>query len=317
MVKRGVRLPKSLIYRFREILPLNRIESVLHAFTVRRPTTIRANTLKISGHELRRALLAAEVKPDTVFWYRDAFIIRNKTLKYIRTLKYYTDGYLYVQSLASMIPPLILNPKPGEKILDMAAAPGSKTTQMAAMMENKGEIVANDPNPIRAQKLNANLLLQGAGNVKIILGHGEKLFKTYPDYFDKVLVDTPCSGEGRINVFEWESYKYWSYKHLLEYSALQRKLLTSALLCVKKGGTVVYSTCSLSPEENEEVVSSVLEKAGGLVTTENIHLHNFPFEKPLMEYKGQVYHKDVAKSARIYPSNLMEGFYIAVLKRKI
>lgn len=316
MTKRGIRLPKNLIYRFREIVPAHKIESVLHAFTVKRPTTIRANTLKISGHELRRALLEAEVKPDTVFWYRDAFIIRNKTLKYIRTLKHYIEGDLYVQSLASMIPPLILNPKPGEKILDMAAAPGSKTTQMAAIMENKGEIVANDPNPIRAQKLNANLLLQGAENVKIILERGERLFKTYPDYFDKVLLDTPCSGEGRINTFDWESYKYWSYKHLLEYSALQKKLLTSALLCVKKGGSVVYSTCSISPEENEEVVSSVLEKAGGLVTTENIHLHNFPFERPIMKYKGQEYHRDVSRSARIYPSGLMEGFFIAVLKRR-
>lgn len=315
MVFKRIRLPQRLLERLAKIFPANKIDSVLHAFSVKRPTTIRANTIKIEGRELRQRLMDQSIKLDTVFWYKDAFIVRNRDLRGIQSLPEYHEGLFYVQSLSSMIPALILDPKPREKILDLAAAPGSKTTQMAAIMENKGEIVANEPNSIRYQILNANLKVQGVKSVKTISMRGEIIRNLYSDYFDKALVDAPCSSDGRISVFYQNSFKHWSYRDVKDYSLLQKKLLISALLSVKPGGTVVYSTCALSPEENEEVISSVLEKSGGLVKTEPVRLNTYQFAPPILNWEGKLYHRGVRNCARVYPSDLMEGFFIAKLKR--
>lgn len=312
---RNIQLSRNLIDRLRFMLPGNKFDSVIHTFSIRRKTTIRANTLKISGAQLRRQLLDQGIKADTVFWNKEAFIIGNKGLKELRSLKYYEDGYFYVQSLSSMIPPLVLDLKPCEKVLDIAAAPGSKTTQMSALMENRGEIVANEPNSVRMQKLQANLGIQSVTNVKLISQDGANIYKTYPDYFDKVLVDAPCSGEGRICVYYPDSYKYWSQKFVNNFASLQKRLLISALLSVKPGGVVVYSTCTLSLEENEEVVNFILEKSQGLVKTEPISIHSLKFAPPFMNFGDKKFHKEVGNCARIYPSNLMEGFFIAKLRK--
>lgn len=312
---RNIVLSKNLIDRLRLILPGNKFDSVIHTFSVRRPTTIRANTLKITGAELRRQLLDLGIKADTVFWNKEAFIIQNKNLRDLQKLKFYEEGYFYVQSLSSMIPPLVLDPIKGGKILDMAAAPGSKTTQMAAMMENSGEIIANEPNTVRMQKLQANLNIQSVTNVKLISQDGGNIYKTYPDYFDKVLVDAPCSGEGRICVYYPDSYRYWSIRNVNNFAALQKRLLISALLSVKPGGVVVYSTCTLEPEENEEVISSILEKSQGLVKTEQISIHSLKFAPPFMSFGDKKFHKEVGNCVRIYPSNIMEGFFIAKLRK--
>jgi len=300
MNKKQAQLPRLLKDRLQEIT-LDKYNSVLHSFSVRRPTTIRANTLKISGPLLLRDLRDLGVKLDTVNWCKEAFIVRNKSLKDLRLLKYYQEGYFYVQSLSSMIPALVLDPKPGEKILDLCAAPGSKTTQMAAMMENEGEIVANEPNPIRAQKLNANLLKQGVTNTKMVNLYGEDVYKKYSDYFDRVLVDAPCSGEGRIHTYDQETFRGWSLGKIERYVKVQKKLLISAVLAVKKGGIIVYSTCTLEPEENKGVVDEILERAKGYLSLEEINIRG------LGEYKGTL---------RVWPDKLMEGFFIAKMRKR-
>lgn len=312
---RNIQLPKNLLDRLRLILPGNKFDSVVHTFSIRRATTIRTNILKIKGMDLRRQLIDDGIKLDTVFWYKDAFIVRNKSLKELRSLKYYKDGYFYVQSLSSMIAPLVLDPNRGEKILDIAAAPGSKTTQMASIMRNTGEIIANEPNIVRRQKLAANLIIQGINNTKVISERGEMISSIYSDYFDKALVDAPCSGEGRISKFYRDSYQYWSIRNVHNFSHLQKRLLISALLAVKPGGIVVYSTCTLSPEENEAVVSHVLEKSQGLVKTEPIFVNSFQFAPSFKSWEEKTYHKGVENAVRIYPSNTMEGFFIAKLRK--
>lgn len=315
MVFKKIKLPQRLLDRLTLILPRKKFEAVLHAYSIKRPTTIRANTLKIHGWELRQRLLDQGIKADTVFWNKEAFIVRNKVLKELRLLKDYQEGYFYVQSLSSMIPPLVLNPKPGEKVLDIAAAPGSKTTQMAAMMENKGEIVANEPNNVRYQKLDHNLKIQGITNTKLISMQGEIISNLYSDYFDKVLVDAPCSGEGRISMHYQDSFGYWSFRNVSNYAHLQKKLLAQALLTVKPGGTVVYSTCTLSPEENEEVVNWILERTEGKVVLENVSVGTLRFSQPVMKWGEKNYLPHVRKTARIIPSDLMEGLFTAKLKR--
>lgn len=317
--KQGFRLPQRLIERIRQIVPGKKTESVLHAFGIKRPTTIRANTLKISGLDLMRQFRAIGIKLDTVFWYKDAFVVRNRTLRELRELKYYKEGYFYVQSLSSMIPAIVLHPKPQETILDLCAAPGSKTTQIAAMMENKGKIIANEPNPIRWQKLNANLLKQGVSNTEIISMHGEDIHKKYEDCFDRALVDAPCSGEGIIHTFDVDTYRGWGLGKIERYVQIQKKLLIAALLSVKKGGVVVYSTCTLEPEENEGVVDWILEKAKGFVKLEQVFIgDNVSYEGDcgFGQWGDVQYSRELSKTVRIWPGKLMEGFFVAKIRKR-
>lgn len=315
MVFARSRLPQQLLSRLFLILPKDKYYSVLHAYSLKRPITLRANTLKIKSWELRQRLLNQGIKVDTVFWYKDAFIVRNKTRRELEKTSEYQNGLLYLQSLSSMIPSLVLAPKPGEKILDMAAAPGSKTTQLASLMQNQGELVANEPNTIRFQKLKANIARQGVTNVKLVSIKGENISSIFTDYFDKVLVDAPCSGEGRICFYSEDSYRYWSLKNVFQYAALQKKLLISAFLAVKPGGVVVYSTCTLSPEENEEVISWLLERAEGKIKTEEIYLNGLKFAPSISKWGGKSYHYGVNFARRIIPSDLMEGFFVAKLRK--
>ncbi|WDC84105.1 RsmB/NOP family class I SAM-dependent RNA methyltransferase [Caloramator sp. mosi_1] len=173
-------------------------------------------------------------------------------------LDIYKEGYIYIQSLPSMIPPLVLDPKNGEKVLDMTAAPGSKTTQMAAMMNNEGYILANELDKIRCERLKYNVELQGASIVEVVNGRGEQLGDKYPEEFDKVLLDSPCSGEGRFNIKDVKTYRFWSPKEVNRLSNLQKKLMLSAYKALKKGGIMVYSTCTLNRKENEEVLEWAL-----------------------------------------------------------
>lgn len=315
MLVQRIILKKNLFERLSLILPTNRLGAVLHAFSNRRPTTIRANTLKISGWELRKQLLEMGIKADTVFWNKDTFIIQNRKLREIEGMDLYKKGFFYVQSLSSMIPPLILAPGKNEIVLDIAAAPGSKTTQMAAIMGNTGELFANEPNAARLQKLEANLKRQGVTNTKLLSMDGGAVQSLFSDYFDKVLVDAPCSGEGRISLHYEASYQNWSYQSVRNYSSLQRRLLISALLTVKPGGKVVYSTCTLAPEENEENVSFILDKTEDQVITEPVILNSFQFSPPILRWEGIDYHKGVKNCARIIPSDSMEGFFVTVFKR--
>lgn len=135
-----------------------------------------------------------------------------------------------MQSLSSMVPPLVLNPKEGENVLDLTAAPGSKTTQIASLMNGKGHILANELDKLRCERLKYNVQSQGAEIVDVINGRGEKIGDLYPEQFDKVLLDTPCSGEGRFTIYNVQSYKTWSPKTVNDLTKMQRKLFKSAFM---------------------------------------------------------------------------------------
>src|SRR5699024_3045921 len=155
-----------------------------------------------------------------VEWYKDALVVKNAKEKQIEKLEVYEKGFLYLQSLSSMIPPIILNTKPGEKVLDLTAARGSKTTQMCAMMENKGYILANELDKLRCERLKYNIEKQGAKIVEVIKQRGEKVGDNHKEEFDKVLLDAPCSGEGRFLGNNVSTYRNWSIKNVIQLSKL-------------------------------------------------------------------------------------------------
>jgi len=239
-------------------------------------------------------------------------------------------GYYYVQEIASMLPAIALNPKPDELVLDLCAAPGSKTTQMAAMMKNKGTIIANDANLDRIKILASNTERCAATNTILTRNDGVNLCRKIaesnkkgeisvrgtlvPLMFDKILVDAPCSGEGTIKSTP-KTLLMWNINTIKSLSKLQKKLLESAIEILKVGGEVVYSTCTHAPEENEEVLDYALKKFGKSISMEKIVL---PIKcKPgILGWAGGNYDKEVEKSCRVYPHvTNTEGFFISKIKK--
>src|SRR5579864_5496666 len=272
-------LPQKFLDRLPKIIPKENSEKILASFSQRKPSTFRANTLKISAGDLEKKLQEAGIKGEKVPWYTDAFILKNVPQKTLMETDIYKNGYIYIQSLSSMIPPLLLDPQPYEKILDITAAPGSKTTQIAAIMKNTGEILANDKSHIRNFKLKANLQSQGVTNTQVSQLPGQVIWKKLPEFFDRALVDVPCSMEGRFYTEDPKTYRDWSTIKIKFLEEQQKYILRSAISATKPGGIIVYSTCTLAPEENEGVIDWILKKEKDAIEIEEIFLPGLPIEK--------------------------------------
>jgi NOL1/NOP2/sun family putative RNA methylase len=307
--------PAAFLERLELLFPSPQKEAVLTALCHKRPTTFRANLLKNTPEELAAELSKAGFDVEQSPWLSSAFVLKNRSLRELSEHQLYQEGCLYVQSLSSMIPPLVLAPKPGERVLDLTAAPGSKTTQMAAMMQNQGEILANDTSLVRLFKLQANLEMQGVTVVTTKRGQGQDLWQKFPEFFEKALADVPCSMEGRFLCDSPKTFENWSPKKNKELALRQRALLRSAVSATLPGGTIVYSTCTLSPDENEAVIDWLLKKEQGAVIVEEIELAGVPLEPAVKGWKHHIFAEEVAKTRRILPSALMEGFYVARLKK--
>ncbi len=236
---------------------------VLQHMYSRPPLTFRVNTSKVNLNEALRELKRQRflVKPGPL---RDSFIVLKEPedLRLSHT-SLAEEGKIYIQNLSSMVPVFMLDPQEGERILDMCAAPGSKTSQMAVMTRGNAQIVAVENNKNRVFKLEDNLRRQGIKNVEVIYNSGvglEKKYALFTEYFDKVLLDAPCSNEGLICLTEPRTFEYWNPKQPKKLAKLQKKLISSAINMLAPGGSLVYSTCTFSKEENEEIVAWVLQR---------------------------------------------------------
>jgi len=224
----------------------------------------------------------------------------------------YFLGYYYIQEASSMIPPLILDPKPEDRILDLCAAPGSKTTQMAAMMKNKGIIVANDDSVKRIKALCMNLQKCGIKNCIVTITDGRKFWRKGLK-FNKILLDVPCSGSGTI-ISSYSVFETWSPYIVFRLSKLQKQLLKSAVRCLEKDGIIVYSTCSMDPEENEDVIDFGVKKLG--LEVEEVKLKGVRYREGITQWNKKKFNESVSNAIRIYPhDNLTEGFFICRLRR--
>lgn len=299
------KLPTDFIENIYELYDPLKVDQILQGMMNPRNTTIRVNTIKYNIQDLMRYFKEKNIKFERVLWYRDALIIKNATEKELQKLEIYEKGYIYLQSLSSMVPPLVLNPKKGEKVLDLTAAPGSKTTQLAAFMENEGYILANELDKIRCERLQYNVKNQGAEIVEVINGRGEKIGNSYPEYFDKVLLDTPCSGEGRFLLGKPMTYKDWSLKKVNQLVKIQKKLFESAYNATKENGTIVYSTCTINKEENEYILDWA-------INTFNIKLLDINLDiKEAIKGDNTGLNNTIDKAIKILPSKNMEGFFVA------
>lgn len=274
--------------------------------------SIRVNTLKVDNRELENELSKKGWKLERFEWYDCGFWVHEPKYKLGATLEF-SLGYYYVQEAASMIPPLVLDPRPGEIVLDMCAAPGSKTTQIAQLMENKGIIIANDVSLERLVALGANVQRCGVANVIATQMDGTK-FWMLRQKFDRVLVDVPCSGSGtlRSNPNIWKELSMGMISRLTK---LQKSLILSGFDSLKRNGILVYSTCSLEPEENEEVVDFLLKKRKN-ARVERIEIPGLKFNDGLTTWEGKDFDASLAECMRIHPQdNLTDGFFIARVRK--
>jgi len=226
-------------------------------------------------------------------------------------------GYYYIQELASMLPVLALKPVSGEQILDLASAPGSKTTQIASHMKNNGLIIANEVSLGRIKILSSNLERCGVSCAVITKKEGFAFcnkMKKLGKKFDRILVDAPCSGEGTLRSSP-KTYLMWNIKTVKTLSKLQKKLVSNAIDILKVGGELVYSTCTHAPEENEGVVDYILKEFGDKMKIEKIDLP-VKCRAGITSWKDEKYLDDVKHCCRIYPQDdNTEGFFISKFRK--
>jgi len=289
---------KSFIERYSKLTDVDRFtEASLKPMR----KSIRVNTLKTTVPEIKKRFKLTQVP-----WCKEGFFIDKKAVG--NTLEHFL-GYIYLQGAASMIPPTILKPKPHEQILDMCASPGSKTTQMAAMMNNTGMIVANDSKLMRLKPLTLNLQRAGVQNTVLTVMEG----RWFKNKFDRILVDAPCSGIGTIR----KSYKtigMWNPNTIKKFAGVQRQLIKTAFENLNDGGTMVYSTCTLEPDEDEAVIDYLLKEF------DNAKVEKFSIEmkrgKIVDEFEGNSYDSDVNKCLKVWPQdNDTEGFFVSRIKK--
>ncbi len=312
-------LPSLFIERLHDMYGAALVAQIEKTFA-ERPTTFRVNTIKTNRKNVMNELERLGFKTQPVAWYADAFILKNKSKRELTETALYENGHIYIQSLASMVPPLVLAPMPGEVVLDLTAAPGSKTSQMAAMMEKTGELVANDNNKIRFFKLKHNMEVLGvvgesAWRFSLHMQHGAALVKKYKNYFDKILLDAPCSAEARFIAGDSTTYGYWSERKIKEMAYKQRQLLLSVWGALKPGGTLVYSTCTLAPEENEVQIERLLERYKD-VELMDVSLGNLRRLPTVTKWGNSTFSDGLKKCVRILPTDLIEGFFVAKLRKK-
>jgi NOL1/NOP2/sun family putative RNA methylase len=285
------------------------------------PSSIRCNTLKMSPDELLKRLKGYgwEVK-QPMSGYPEVMVVSGLKPGELGNTKEHLLGYYYVQEISSMLPMMALKPESGDFVLDLCASPGSKTTQAAAMMENSGFILANELSMGRVGILNSNLERCGVMNTIVSRKEGvalcERMMTKSKVRFDKILVDAPCSGEGTLRKSP-RTFTAWNPNMILKIAKTQRKLAESAFKLLKVGGTMIYSTCTLSPEENEMVVDHLIKTYGDAVKIESIELP-LKFRSGVCSWEDKELDGEVSKCLRLYPQdNDTDGFFVAkILKVK-
>ena len=270
--------------------------------------SFRINTLKGEKEEVLGRLENYDSEIERVKWNDNAFVSNLTNLG--SSIEHFT-GQIYIQELTSMVPPLIAKYViKKNRILDCCAAPGSKTTQIADMMQNKGHILANDSRHTRIKSLRGNLDRLGVTNTTVSL----RDFKSFPNTKAELyLVDVPCSSEGTIRKKNAVA-RNWKEKDYERFSKLQKGLLKKACQMAPKGSTIIYSTCTFSPDENEKIISEILTEES--IDLKRINLNGLKTGKGISEWNGQIYDKEVEKCMRIWPhQNDTGGFFVARMEK--
>lgn len=303
-------IPKAFEEKYSSLLGKD-FPAFLECCKTKSPRTVRPNSFKISVLELQQVFEKYKIETEPHSSFPNVLIVKTANIR-LGLLPEHREGLFLVQDVSSMIPALVLNPAPIDFILDLAAAPGMKTVQMAELMQNRGAIVAVDSNRERLKGLRFNLNRLGIINTLIVNEDGRK-FRS-KQLFDKILLDAPCSSEGVVRK-RLGALKNWSQRLVEKKAQLQKPLIQNAFSLLCPGGELVYSTCTLSPEENEEVVQFLLErnKNAELLPVE---IPNFKFRPGLLEYNEKQFSSQLINAVRVLPQdNDSEAFFVARIRK--
>lgn len=276
---------------------------ILEGYSQKRKVTFRVNTLKTSIEKVEEVLKNNNIEFEKVSWSDVAYIVKNVREDTLKELEIYKKGEIYLQSLSSMLPPIVLEPKENTDILDMCAAPGGKTTELASLTNNNANITACELNKIRIEKLKYNIEKQGATSVYIMQEDSRRINDFFS--FDNILLDAPCSGSGTLNVEDVNLEKTFTEKLIEKSQKSQLELLNKAVKILKQGQEMVYSTCSILNVENEEIVSKILK--------------NNKVEIVPIEFEGKeeltLLPTKIDGTLCVMPTEFYEGFFIAKIRK--
>ena len=294
-------LPDFLKLKITDEYDENQVKTILESFAKSKIVSLRINTIKSTKEEIIKYLEEQSITYENISWSKNALVITNKTEEDLRNLDIYKEGKIYLQSLSSQLPPLFLNPQENEMILDMTAAPGGKTTEIAALSNNKAMITAIEKNKIRSERLQYNIDKQGAKKVTVLNTDARNLNEYF--MFDKILLDAPCSGSGTITNNNFNNFDEDLVNRSIKF---QTSLLKEAIKHLKVGGELIYSTCSILKEENELVLSSILKEYSN-IKIEQLDLTNYQ-DLPILP-------TTIEGTLCVCPTTYYEGFFVSKLTK--
>ncbi len=300
-------LPAEFEEKMRRLLG-NEMDAYLACYNEPRYYGLRVNTSKISAEEFRR-ICPFEITP--IPWIENGFYYDGETVSPAKH-PYYFAGLYYLQEPSAMTPASRLPIRPGDRVLDLCAAPGGKATELGARLKGEGLLAANDISSSRAKGLLKNIEVFGIGNVLVLSEEPGRLTQYFPEYFDKILIDAPCSGEGMFRK-EHKMVKAWE-EHGPEYFCnIQKSIILQAAQMLRPGGMLLYSTCTFDARENEQIISLLREQIPQFHILEIEPYEGFAFGMPQV-----LAHPDdeIKKTVRIFPHKMKgEGHYLALLKK--
>lgn len=315
-------LPELFYERLNEIYSKNELKIIDNWFsTIKKPIYFRVNTLKWNSKIVEVELKENKLEFEKLDFLENSYKLINWKERDLWDLEIYKSWIIYLQSISSQIPVNLFDKKIFDnlwkdiKILDLASAPWWKTSQLSELTKNNWEIIACELSSIRIDKMNYNFKKLWVKNVKIVSGDSKKSLEEYRDcYFDIILFDAPCSWEAIINYNKEKSYKWWDIKNIGKNYKLQKEILRNNLRLLKKDWELIYSTCTLSPEENEWIVHFLLCNFPEL-TSQDINL-DFKYKKNwIKKFWKYIYKNEVSKSLRILPSEENDWFFVAKFKK--
>lgn len=291
-------------------------ETTRHLLSIGRQQSLRLNPLVADPKATISQLKELGWVGQPVRWCPDGFTI-DEGLQAVRDSELASSGAVYIQNAASWLPVLVLDPRHDEVILDVCAAPGGKTSHIAAVTNNEAHITANDNSRPRLAKLRSNLHRMGVENVDYTLFDATQLGrKLEGQQFDRILIDAPCSGEGMMTLGNDKDFAPWSVAHIKRLQQLQKRILVQSWQLLKPGGTLVYSTCTMAPEENEAVIDYLLRH------NDDVEVHQVKLDlanrvPPVLSWNDKSFDPRLQFAVRLIPSPEIEAFFVCKLTKTV